>query len=119
MSRAGGPQRIRLTLCSRRVRAGVELHCLPPPGCRWISRLRQPVRALRGGGGEILHMTLPSRYDARVSSVAWAARQAGYRRVVSTEHLPMNYPIQKQGIPADKIRVVPNGVEEPGTLRAA
>ena len=37
----------------------------------------------------MLHLNLPSCYDGGVSSVAWAARQAGYRRVVSTEHLPM------------------------------
>lgn len=46
-------------------------------------------RALRDLRGEVLHLNLPSVYDARHSLPALLARCAGYRRVVTTEHLPM------------------------------
>ena len=53
-------------------------------------RLWREVREhLREIGGEVLHMNLPSVYDARRSVPATLAKQAGYRRVVTTEHLPM------------------------------
>ena len=70
-------------------RIGIAVHHLARPGFQWLSCLPQMIRAFRRAGGEVLHMNLPSSYDAGVSSVAWAARQAGYGRVVSTEHLPM------------------------------
>ncbi len=46
-------------------------------------------RALRRLRGDILHMNLPSVYDSRLSVPAVLAKAAGYRRVVTTEHLPM------------------------------
>jgi glycosyltransferase involved in cell wall biosynthesis len=45
------------------------------------------LRELRG---EILHMNLPSPYEALRNTVALWARLAGYRRVVATEHMPMS-----------------------------
>jgi glycosyltransferase involved in cell wall biosynthesis len=45
------------------------------------------LRALAGG---ILHVNLPSPYEAQRSTVALWARLCGYRRVVATEHLPMS-----------------------------
>lgn len=50
---------------------------------------REIKRHLREIGGEVLHMNLPSVYDARQSVPAQLAKQVGYRRVVTTEHLPM------------------------------
>jgi hypothetical protein len=54
-----------------------------------LSRWRQLDRALREFNGDILHLNLPSVYDARLSLPAYLARRAGYRRIVTTEHLPM------------------------------
>jgi glycosyltransferase involved in cell wall biosynthesis len=111
-------------------------------GFRWwdaFGDLRGDLRAL---GGDILHVNLPSTYDAGLSSVAVAARMAGYRRVVATEHLPMirrryrRFPIkfvmseaidlflvpaeasrrflvQLHRIPWEKTRVIPLGVDPP------
>ncbi len=44
---------------------------------------------LRRLGGEILHMNLPWVYGSCVSVPALLAKITGYRRVVTTEHLPM------------------------------
>lgn len=119
----------------------VTVHHLDRPGFDWLHRLPEMIRVFRRAGGDVLHMNLPSAYDAGVSSIAWAARQAGYRRVVSTEHLPMIerryqkfpaklffthwvdrivtvaeanrfYLTRRHGIPADKVCVIPNGVED-------
>jgi glycosyltransferase involved in cell wall biosynthesis len=46
-------------------------------------------RLLRNIGGQILHMNLPWVYGSCVSVPALLAKLAGYRRVVTTEHLPM------------------------------
>jgi len=134
----------------------VAVHHLPRPGFRWMPKLPEMIRTFRRLAGDVLHLNLPSAYDAGVSSVAWAARQAGYRRVVSTEHLPMHgrkyrkfpakclfshwidsvvtvaeanriYLTRDHGIPGEKVRVIPNGVEdtapytseERGRLRAS
>jgi glycosyltransferase involved in cell wall biosynthesis len=120
---------------------GVPVRHLRRLGPAWLSGLRETVRALRDAGGEVLHLNLPSPYDGGVSAVAWAARQAGYRRVVSTEHLPMvdrkyrQFPvklffsrwidriivparatrrllIRRHGMEPDRVTVVPNGVED-------
>jgi glycosyltransferase involved in cell wall biosynthesis len=119
----------------------VAIHHLERPGFAWLRKLPGMVRALSTVSGDILHMNLPSSYDAGVSAIAWAARQAGYKRVVSTEHLPMierkykKFPIkiffthwvdeiivntrsnreflvQLHGMDREKIRIVENGVEE-------
>jgi len=129
-------------------RLGVRIHHLDRPGFRWASRLGAMIRGLRAAGGETLHMNLPSSYDAGVSSIAWAARQAGYSRVVSTEHLPMidrkyrkfptkvffshwvdavivntrsnrEFLIRRHGLDPGKISVIDNGVEEVPPLSPA
>ncbi len=46
-------------------------------------------RRLRSLGGDVLHMNLPSVYDACHSIPGALAKAAGYRHVVTTEHLPM------------------------------
>lgn len=123
----------------------VPVRHLPRLGLAWPSRLSETVRTLGGAGGEVLHLNLPSPYDGGVSAVAWAAQQAGYRRVVSTEHLPMvdrkyrQFPvkllfsrwidhiivparatrqllIRRHGMEPDRVTVVPNGVEDPAPL---
>lgn len=127
---------------------GVRVFRFPRPGFRWWRHLPGMIRLFRGIGGEVLHLNLPSTYDAGVSSVAWAARQAGYRRVISTEHLPMidrkyrKFPVKlffthwidrviaiaesnreplvrRHGVDAEKIRSLPNGVEPADALPPA
>lgn len=80
-----GAERLRTLLVAR----GVRVFELERPGFAWLPRLPRMIRQFRAVGGDVLHLNLPSSYDAGVSSVAWAAREAGYSRVVSTEHLPM------------------------------
>jgi glycosyltransferase involved in cell wall biosynthesis len=125
--------------------AGGSIHYLARPGFRWRSLMPEMVRVLREVRGEVIHLNLPSSYDAGISSVAWAARRAGYRRVISTEHLPMierkyrRFPVKvlfshwidqvivvaeatrrllsrRHGLPQGKVVVVPNGVSEPPPL---
>ncbi len=50
---------------------------------------REARDLLAATGGEILHLNLPSVYDACHSVPAVLAKSVGYRRVVTTEHLPM------------------------------
>ncbi len=136
------------TLEERMRALGAAIHHLPRPGFRWMPLIPEMIRVFREAGGGILHLNLPSAYDAGVSSVAWAARMAGYRSVVSTEHLPMierryrKFPmkvffshwvdrsivvasinrsilVRLHGIDPDKVLVIPNGVEEPEPLSAA
>jgi glycosyltransferase involved in cell wall biosynthesis len=124
---------------------GVEVQHLDPPGFAWRSRLREMTAAFEKLPGDVLHVNLPSTYDAGVSSIAWAGKRAGYTRVVSTEHLPMidrkykKFPIKwvfshyvdriltpassnegfltrLHGMRAKKIEVIPNGVGSPAPL---
>jgi len=125
--------------------AGVSIRRHRRPDYRWwgcVPRLRAHLREI---GAEILHINLPSTYDAGLSSVALAARMAGYRRVLTTEHLPMirrryrrfpskllfsravdlilvpahatrEYVVGLHHMPRGKTRVIPYGVEEPVPL---
>ena len=126
---------------------GGGIHHLPRPGFRWLPLLPEMIRVLRAADGEVLHINMPSSYDAGISSVAFAARQAGYGRVISTEHLPMvdrkyrKFPAkaffthwidrvivvaqatrrllsQRHGVDLEKVCVIPNGVPEPPALSA-
>lgn len=135
-------------LAGRMRAAGVRLHHLPRLGLRWPARLSTADRLLRAIGGDVLHLNLPSVYDGGVSSVVWAARQAGYRRVVTTEHLPMverryktfvaklfftqwvdrvivntesnrRFLVRRHGLSPELIAVVDNGVEEAPVLPPA
>ncbi len=127
---------------------GATTHTLARPGFAFLRSVAGMRRVFREVGGEVLHMNLPSSYDAGVSSIAWAARDAGYRRVISTEHLPMidrkyrkfpkkvffshwvdrivvmteqnrRFLIERHGMDAEKIRVLENGVNDPSPLSAA
>jgi len=132
---------------SELARAGVAIRRHRRLGFRWwdaFGRLRDDLQAI---GGEVLHINLPSTYDAGLSSVAFAARMSGYRRVVATEHLPMikrryrRFPakflfseavdlflvpaqasreslVRLHMMPFEKTRVVPLGVEEPPDVPA-
>lgn len=132
-----------------RMRAlGVPVRHLPRLGLAWPSRLSGAVRALREVGGEVLHLNLPSTYDGGVSAVSWAAHRAGYRRIVTTEHLPMvdrkyrqflvkvffsrwidriivparatrDLLIRRHGMRPDRVTAVPNGVEDTIPLSAS
>ncbi len=119
----------------------VEIHHLPRPGFRWRPLLSPAAGLFRRIGGDVLHINLPSSYDAGLSSIALAARKGGYKRVVSTEHLPMidrkyrrfpvkilfsrwidaiivntrsnlDYLVRRHWMSSGKIRVIDNGVEE-------
>jgi glycosyltransferase involved in cell wall biosynthesis len=119
----------------------VPVRHLPRLGPAWPSLLSGAVRVLREVGGDVLHLNLPSTYDGGVSAVAWAARRAGYRRVITTEHLPMidrkyrQFPvkvffshwidriiiparatrsllIRRHGMQPKRITAIPNGVED-------
>ncbi len=126
--------------------SGVAIRRHKRLGFRWwdaFGELREGLSAL---GGDILHVNLPSTYDAGLSSVAVAARMSGYRRVVATEHLPMirrryrrfpvkflmseaidlflvpaeasrRFLVQLHKIPWEKTRVIPLGVDQPGVPR--
>ena len=133
------------TLAGELAAAGAEVARYPRIGFGWRAHLGPLVRFLRTHSGDVLHLNLPSSYDGGLSSIAWAARLAGYRGVVSTEHLPMidrkyrRYPfklffsqwidaviaiaeanrpllIRRHGIDAEKVLTVPNGVEAPSIL---
>jgi glycosyltransferase involved in cell wall biosynthesis len=122
--------------------AGVTIHRHRRPGFSWWEALPRIRRQLAGIGDQVLHVNLPSTYDAGLSCVAAAARMAGYRRVVTTEHLPMiqrrykRFPmkvlfseavdtiivlaegtrddvIRRHHMPAEKTRLIPLGVEDP------
>ena len=126
----------------------VEVHHLPRPGFRWRQFMPAATTLFRQIGGDVLHINLPSSYDAGLSSVALAARRAGYSRVVSTEHLPMidrkyrrfpvklffsryidsivvntrsnrEFLVKRHRMPGSKITVIDNGVEEAPALSAA
>lgn len=127
----------------RELRAcGATVHHHRRPGFRWwraIPELRAIFAAI---GGDVLQINLPSAYDAGLSCVALAARLAGYRRVVTTEHLPMirrryrRFPaklifteaidriivparatrpfvVELHRMPPEKTCVIPYGIEEP------
>lgn len=135
------------TLADELAATGAEVVRYPRIGFAWPSHLRPLVHFLREHPGDLLHLNLPSSYDAGLSSVAWAARRAGYRAVVATEHLPMierkyrRYPVKlffsqwidaviaiaranrpllvrRHGIDPEKVHTVPNGVESPSPLDA-
>ncbi len=95
----------------------------------------------------ILHINLPGPFNAAYSLLAPIARLAGVGHIVTTEHLPMvpsfaksrllkgfstkfvdaaitvsrdnvDHLMRQHGIPADKIRVVYNGIPDPrGTMK--
>jgi len=103
---------------------------------------------LRRIGGEILHLNLPYVYSSCLTVPALLAKLVGYKRVVTTEHLPMvdrartrmmikmalvpwidkilvqtewnkNILVSKHHMPSGKILVIPNGAAEPPHLEAA
>lgn len=123
--------------------SGVAIRRHKRLGFRWWDAFGELREQLASLGGELLHVNLPSTYDAGLSSVAVAARMSGYRRVVATEHLPMirrryrRFPIkfvmseaidlflvpaeasrrflvQLHKVPWEKTRVIPLGVDPPG-----
>jgi glycosyltransferase involved in cell wall biosynthesis len=127
--------------------AGASLVRHERPGFRWWEAVPRLRRALAEIGGEVLHINLPSAYDACLSSVALAAKLAGYRRAVTTEHLPMirrryrkfpgkvlfgesldaiivparatrTFVVDLHRMPWEKTRIIPYGVEEPEPLGA-
>ncbi|MBD3237397.1 MAG: glycosyltransferase [Candidatus Eisenbacteria bacterium] len=77
------------TLAQKLARADVEVHRLAWGSWHSPGLWRRIHALLRRLGGEVLHINLPSIYDGRMSVPAPLAKAAGYRRVVTTEHLPM------------------------------
>jgi glycosyltransferase involved in cell wall biosynthesis len=76
-------------LAGKLAAAGVEVVRYPVRGLLDPRHWFGVAAALRRLRGEVLHLNLPSVYDARLSTPALLAKLAGYRRVVTTEHLPM------------------------------
>ncbi|MBU1702539.1 MAG: glycosyltransferase family 4 protein [Candidatus Eisenbacteria bacterium] len=67
-------------------------HWTSPAGaCDILKKLKQI-------DGEILHLNLPSPYEALRNTVAFWGRLAGYRRVVATEHLPMSLRARRRAL---------------------
>ena len=110
--------------------------------------VKEFVRLLRKLRPALLHCNLPGPWDSQYSLVAPLAKLAGVRRIVSTEHLPMvpsfakgamlkrlgtlaidrvitvsrdnvRYLTGIHGVPGQKIRVVYNGIPDPGDVPAA
>ena len=106
------------------------------------------IRLLREIRPAILHINLPGPFDASYGLVAPLARLAGVGRIVTTEHLPMVPPFAKSrllrgfsmrfvdavitvsrdnvdhltrlhGVPADRIKLVYNGIPDPRGTRGA
>ncbi len=130
------------------IACGASIHRHLRPGFRWWSAVPTLRRLFASIGGEVLQINLPSAYDAGLSSVALAARLAGYRRVVTTEHLPMirrryrrfpakilfsvaidriivpamatrRFVVDVHRMPAEKTRIIPYGIEEPPPVESA
>jgi glycosyltransferase involved in cell wall biosynthesis len=107
------------------------------------ARMMKLFRLVRETAPDIVHINLPGPFNAHYSLAAPVARAAGAGGVVTTEHLPMVPPFyksrilkrastqfvdsviavsednrmhltEKHGIPGDKIRVVYNGIPDPG-----
>ncbi len=127
---------------------GAEVHRFTmrhPASPRLWFELGGLLRRIRG---DALHMNLPSVYDARLTVPAVLAKSVGYRRVVTTEHLPMvdrarrrmlvkilltpavdaiivntewnrQTLASKHHIPRRKIRVIPNASAEAPAMTAA
>jgi len=100
-------------------------------------------RVLRRVRPDIVHVNMPGPFDCSYGLPASIARLSGVRRIVTTEHLPMIRPFakarviravhmshvsrfitvsednrkhlhEKHGAPPEKIRVVLNGITDPG-----
>ncbi len=111
-------------------------------GGSWRSFRRLAV-ILKDLAPDIFHINLPGPFDGRYGMVAVAARTAGIRSCVTTEHLPMfpSFPksrllkgfsapwidrvitvsrdnrrhlMEKHGISSKRIRVIYNGIPDPG-----
>jgi glycosyltransferase involved in cell wall biosynthesis len=77
------------TLAGKLQSAGVRVIRFRVRSCAHPALWSEVGRALRRLRGDVLHLNLPSIYDGRLSVPALLAKAAGYRRVVTTEHLPM------------------------------
>lgn len=121
---------------------GASIYHHARPGFRWWRAIPELSGIFAAIGGEVLQINLPSAYDAGLSCVALAARLAGYRRVVTTEHLPMirrryrrfpaklvfteaidriivparatrRFVVDLHRMPPEKTCIIPYGIEEP------
>jgi len=123
--------------------AGFDVARIPggrSPGWRDAKELRAAIRSL---SAEILHLNMPSSYDLSCGWAARIGRGSGIRAIVMTEHIvdlarsrrralarrlshrwidrfialsEANRAIMvaRHGVPADRIRVILNGIEDPG-----
>lgn len=124
--------------------AGIEVHRHEDgrfAGTRSAAALLSTLKRLRP---QIVHLNLPSTYDLACNMAAPVARLAGAEAIVSTEHIADILPsrrrilmkrvalaaidrvitisemhrqllVGRHGVPARLIRVILNGVEDPGT----
>ncbi len=122
------------------LRSDVRKAGVPVEDTGGISTLFQSLRRIRP---DIVHMNMPGPFDCSYGLPASLARLSGVRRIVVTEHLPMVRPFTKarilrsihmhhvsrfitvsednrkhlqykHGVPSGKIRVVFNGIPDPG-----
>ncbi len=106
-------------------------------GARLFSGIIRRIRP------DIVHINMPGPFDCAYGLPASLARLSGARKIVTTEHLPMvesfakakvfrsvhmpyvsrfitvsednrSHLVEKHGVPAGKIRVVHNGIPDPG-----
>ena len=102
------------------------------------------VRLVKRLHPDIVHINMPGPFDCHYGLTASLARLAGTRRIVTTDHLPMirsfakarllrsihvphvsrfitvsennrSHMVDEHGVPDAKIRIVYNGVPDPGT----
>jgi glycosyltransferase involved in cell wall biosynthesis len=115
--------------------AGIRAEAAPGAG-RMLGLLRK-IRP------DIVHINMPGPFECSYGLPATLARLAGVRKIITTDHLPMVEPFArarvfrsvhlphvsrfitvsednrrhmtgKHGVPADRIRVVYNGIPDPG-----
>lgn len=124
---------------------GIPVHEIEWNAVLSMSGARIFARTIKDLSPDIVHLNLPGPFDAKYGLAAPVARYAGAAKTVSTEHLPMirSFPKAKmlrwfsgrfidrvitvsennrmylekeQGVPPWKIRVVYNGVPDPGEV---
>ncbi len=122
-------------------RAGIATRPYAPTPAGWLGLLRE----LRAAAPDLVHLNLPNTYDGGSGLTAMALRAGTGRPVVTTEHLTRlprsrrrrlvklaarravsavlvatrssRETLVAEGLPADAIEVVPNGVVDPGAPR--
>ena len=123
--------------------AGVPLESMEGNSCSSVGGAWLFSGIIKRLRPDIVHINMPGPFDCSYGLPALLSRLSGVRRIVTTEHLPMvesfakarilrslNMPhvsrfitvsednrahlVKKHGVPAGRIRVVHNGIPDPG-----